>query len=46
MYLVLYTVYCKSFNVEKFHGCRIQIQLARKNLWLNDSLIWLIKRHL
>ena len=36
---LLYTVYCKSFKVEKFCNCRTK-PFAGKHLQLDGSLAW------
>ena len=36
-----HTVYCKSFEVETFRGCRTKLSFARKLLWLDGNLAWL-----
>ena len=34
------TVYCKSFEVEKFRGCRNKLQFAGKHSRLHGDLVW------
>ena len=35
-----YTIYCKSFEVEKFRGCRNKLQFAEKHSRLHGDLVW------